>query len=122
MNINRDPLKHFMKVGDLESILRRRLVYTSTGFPVDLTGASVQFILNEEDLSAKINKPAVIENPPTAGIVNYPWEAGDTDDAGNFPSEFEVTFASGKKATFPSGEFSPGKSYIYCKFTADLGD
>lgn len=121
--MNRDPLKHFMKVGDLEPPLRRQIIDAETGLPFDLTGASAKYIMTEPDkTTGKINAAAVIETPVTSGFVRYDWQSGDTDTAGDFPSEFQITLLSGKKITFPSGQFEPGKSYIYVLMTADLGD
>jgi len=121
--MNNDPLKFFLKKGDTEPPIRRKIIQSSNGLPLDLTGASVKFIMTEEDrTTAKINAAAVIEYPPTAGIVRYDWQAGDTAAAGNFPAEFQITLPGGKILTFPPGGFEPGKSYIFVKITADLGD
>lgn len=121
--MNNDPLKHFLKKGDTEPPLRRQIIQASTGLPYDLTGASAKFIMRESvGGTVKINTAAIIESPPSSGVVRYDWQTGDTDTAGDFPSEFQITLASGAVITFPPGEFEPGKSYIFVKITEDLGD
>lgn len=121
--MNTDPLKHFLKVNDTGPPLRRTLIEAATGLPVDLTGASVKYIMTKEDKSTgKINAAMTIESPATSGVVRYDWQAADTTPAGNFPSEIEVTKASGEKITFPAGDPEPGKSYIFVLMTPDLGD
>lgn len=120
--MNRDPLKFFLKKGDTEPPIRRQIIQASNGLPLDLTGATAKFIMQDEAGGPKINAPAVIEYPPSAGLVRYDWQAADTAAEGNFPAEFQITLPSGNKITFPPGEFEPGKSYIYVKITADLGD
>lgn len=118
-----DPLQHFIKKGDTEPPIRRQIIQASTGLPYDLTGASAKFIMTEEDgTTEKINAAAVIEDPPGSGFLRYDWQTGDTDNEGNFPSEFQITLLSGKIITFPGGAFEPGKSYIYVKIVKDLGD
>lgn len=111
--MSEDPLKHSMVQGDLEDPIRRQIVNVLTGLPFDLTGATVRFIMNKEDFTAKIDVLAGIENPPSLGFVRYDWQAGDTDDIGNFPAHFQITFASGRKKTYPPSEEDPGKSFIF---------
>lgn len=37
-----------------------------------------------------------------ASIVSYQWQAGDTDVAGVYRQEWEVTYAAGAVETFPT--------------------
>jgi hypothetical protein len=121
--MNNDPLKHFIKKGDTAPPIRRQIIQASTGLPYDLTGATAKFIMNEEDKTTPIiNAAAVIESPEGNGFIRYDWQAGDTDKVGNFPAEFQITLSGGGVLTFPAGEFSPGRSYIYVKITEDLGN
>jgi hypothetical protein len=93
----------------------------SGGLPVDLTGAQVKFIMatrpngaQVEHDAAKVDAAASIVDA-AAGEVRYDWQATDTDTAGVFDAEWEVTYASGAVETFPSGE------YLIIKVLEDLG-
>jgi predicted phosphodiesterase len=66
---------------------------------VDLTGATVQFHMGDVvDSEAEI---VDAEN----GRVRYVWVEGDTDTAGSYRAEFEVTFSDGAIETFPQGGY-----------------
>ena len=118
-----DPLKHFMKRGDTGALLRREIEDQGTGLPMDLTGASVKFIMKSEDFSTElINVAASIEDPPSSGVVRYDWQTGDTDTVGIFPSEFQVTKLSGEIVSFPPNRDDPDLSFIFIHIGQDLGD
>ena len=50
-----------------------------------------------------------------AGRVKYVWQTGDTDTAGTFQGEFEVTYTSGEIETFPND------GYIGIEVLDDIG-
>lgn len=76
------------------------------GAPVNLTGATVvRFIMAPKaGGTVKVKSPAVIVSA-TDGIVRYDWKTADTDVAGEFQAEWEVTWADGKSQTFPTGSY-----------------
>lgn len=85
------------------------------GTPVDLTGCSVKFIMTLEGSStAKVDAAAVVDSAAD-GEVSYSWGATDTDTAGLYRAEWQVTFAGGIKRTFPAD------GYLYVNVVADLG-
>lgn len=99
-----DPF--FIKQGDTLEEIERTLV-SSGGLGINLTTVTgVRFHMWTVLHVLKINQPAAVVNA-AAGIVKYVWVAGDTDTAGRYQGEFEVTFVGGKKITVPSGGYIP---------------
>ena len=86
----------------------------STGAAVDLTGASVKFIMaSSPGTTPVVNASATIVSA-TAGTVSYQWISADTAAAGQYSAEWEVTYPSTHKETFPD------PSYLTVIITADL--
>lgn len=86
------------------------------GTPFDLTGSTVKFIMLQRSTNTvKVNAAATITNS-TAGAVTYSWTGTDTDTAGTYVGEFQVTLPSGKTRTFPE------RGYLYIDVQADLGN
>ena len=82
---------------------------------VDLTGASVRFILKDKRTGDKIiDQPADVVDA-VLGRVSYQWQTGDTDTADTYNAEFEVHWLDGTYETFPNSK------YITVKFLQDLG-
>lgn len=79
---------------------------TDTNDAVDLTNATaVRFHMYREDTRAeKVNAAATITTA-ASGIVTYAWAAGDTDTAGRYLAEWEVTWSDGTESTHPNTEF-----------------
>lgn len=77
----------------------------SAGDAIDLTDASVQFHL-EDPRGGKtvINEPADVIDA-TNGLVRYRWHVDDTEVAGRYRAEFEVTYANDDVETFPNDGF-----------------
>jgi hypothetical protein len=75
---------------------------------VDLTDAiGVDFILRPDGGGVvKVNSPADVIAPPTGGVVEYDWAAGDTDTQGTFKAEWEVTWEPGITQTFPTDGYN----------------
>lgn len=77
-------------------------------------GFGEEVILNVDDtvrFSMRDSSSTVIVNRQTAaftpgsGDVEYRWQVGDTDVAGDFDAEWEVTYADGTVQTFPAYDF-----------------
>jgi len=88
-------------------------VKDSSGNAVDLTGATVKFLMYREG-TEKVNDSAIIKSPPTDGIVRYDWKTGDTDTEGEYKAEFEIDFGASGKFT------APNNTYIFVKVYEDL--
>lgn len=92
------------------------------GNPVTLTGITgVDFHMKLPGAdTAKVDAPAVIvqtvehEDDGTTGRVRYEWAEDDTEDAGEFDAEWQVTTGAGLPVTFPN----PGHTTVI--ITADL--
>lgn len=70
--------------------------------PIDLAIASeVRFKVLNPNKSVVMDKTATISNE-NEGRVEYHWESGDTDTAGDFRAYFEVTFNDGTVVTIPN--------------------
>lgn len=92
-----------IKKGDTRPKFRATL-YDESGVVIDLTGASVTFVMAQPGQTAKVNAAMTIVNP-TGGIVEYTWVTADVDTAGAFRAEIQVTLAGGAKLTVPSDRY-----------------
>jgi len=73
---------------------------------INITGAAVKFNMrNASDNTIKIDNGSVTTVSSTSGRVKYSFSAANTDTAGNFDGEFEVTFVGGQVETFPNDGF-----------------
>lgn len=92
-----------IKKGDRYPVLKAQLL-DSASVAVDLTGATVQFRMRAVHGTAlKVNAAASVTNA-LEGRVEYVWGVADTDTAGFFLGELEVTYADTKKQTVPNSE------------------
>jgi hypothetical protein len=70
---------------------------------INITGAVVKFSMRNASTNVvKISLGSVTTVSSTAGRVKYSFTASDTDTAGNFDGEFQVTFVGGQVETFPN--------------------
>lgn len=91
-----------IRQGDTHTALQATLKDAS-GNPVDLTGASVRFLMGRSG-QVTVDAGALIKDA-TGGVVWYVWQAGDTSTPGAYTGEFKVTFPDGSVETYPnSGE------------------
>lgn len=73
------------------------------GDVIDLTGADVDFRMEDEDEVEVINRQATITDEAN-GEVEFYWNTGDTDTLGKYDAEFIVTFDDGKVAHVPNND------------------
>lgn len=91
-----------LKEGDTSPAISYALEPTS----VDLTGASVVFIMASRRGVVKVNRQAAsITTAVGTPTVQYDWQAADTDQNGSYRGEFEVTYADSTVETFPNSGF-----------------
>ena len=69
--------------------------------PINLTGASVRLHMKSVDGTLKIDEAMTVVTP-LEGVIQYDWQAGDTDTVGTYYVEFEVTYADASVETFPN--------------------
>lgn len=98
----------WVKESDTSPIVRA-VLRDGADQPVDLAGIQgVRFIMKRlRDTTLIVDADAVVDqvgdgSDGTKGYVRYAWEIGDTDEAGGFLGEFEVTYADGDVETFPN--------------------
>ena len=79
----------------------------------------VKFIMRlaaKKNAAPKVAAAAIIDDPVLyPGAVHYEWGTGDTDTAGTYSAEWEVTYSGGGVATFPDD------GYLTVNVVADLG-
>lgn len=99
-------------MSDIFKIKRRdtspAIQWELTGFQGTLLGATVVFNMQNPRGEIIVNRaPAeVLAGAETPTLVYY-WDQGDTDVAGAYSAEFEVTFSDGSVETFPNSENIP---------------
>jgi hypothetical protein len=73
-----------------------------TGAAINLTGATVKLFIRKADgTGTPLNRTVTIVTPAN-GTVRYDWVATDTDTAGDYVMEYQITFGDGKIATVPT--------------------
>lgn len=86
------PLRAYLQMGD--------------GSAINLDGATVKLVLVDTNNNPKLSESMSVLNA-AEGLVSYSWQATDTEDAGSFKAEIEVTLQSGDIVTVPNdGHFT----------------
>lgn len=98
----------YIKKDDILPALRTTLTDSSTGLPVDLTTATSATvrIVKAGATTATVNAAATIVSPATSGKLEYAWNAGDTDEVGDYYIEWTVNFGVGYPKTYPSSTYN----------------
>lgn len=99
-------MDRILKRNDTNSWARMRLL-DEHGAPINLTGATVRYTLQHIRLrTLKVNRQTatLMDQTIYPGEVYYEWLTADIDTAGTYREEWEVTYSSGEKETFPVGE------------------
>lgn len=91
-----------LKQGDRLPVISA-VLKDSAGAAVDLTGATAKLNI-VDDAGTAVSRTATISATPTDGTITYDWVADDVDVAGSFYFEYEITFPSGLKQTFPNNK------------------
>lgn len=97
----------YIKQHDTASVIEDTLEDDNSA-PVNIQAATVAFHMRPLGSSvAKVNAAASNEQngdggDGTKGQVQYAWAASDTDTAGTFTAEWEVTFANQAVQTYPN--------------------
>ena len=95
------PQTFYIKRGDTSPAIEATLKDAADAV-VDMTGATVRFHLRRPGAkAAKVDAGANLVDPAN-GKVSFPWQAGHTNEAGEFEAEWEVTFPGGAIETFPN--------------------
>jgi hypothetical protein len=108
-------MKYTIKRGDTDPAFAT--VFYSGTTPVDLSAATaVRIIVRLPGAaSPKVNAAMTIVSPATSGAVTYQWQTADTDTAGRYEMEYEITWNTGRHRTIPT----PGKDELVIE--SDLG-
>lgn len=92
-----------MTQGDRSPAIEMRLL-DGKGQPVNLTGATVDFVVWARDGTLLIDAAATVVGDPLDGYVRYEWQAGDTDRPGAHKAQWRVTYADTAPEHFPLGD------------------
>lgn len=92
-----------IKQGDTRHAIQA-VLKDANGNSVDLTGASVRFLMGRKHV---LLADGFAQQTATPGEVWYVFNEGETDLVGQFGIEFRVTYADGKVETFPHDKALP---------------
>jgi hypothetical protein len=123
MEYKKLPIKRFdIKINDLQPFYFVKVVDANKN-AVDLSGAIIVCTMKDtSDGTLKINRQSsgitISDQDLTPGEFNYQWQAGDTDTAGKYLIEFEITPVSAGKYTIPSNDIKE-PAYVYINDSLD---
>lgn len=102
----------YLKQNDTQPALRAQLK-DGDDVPIVLTGATIRFHMRTISGTVKVDAAATIITAAN-GIVQYNWQAADTNTIGTYQAEFEVTYQDTTIETFPNS------GYIRVEITDDI--
>lgn len=102
-------LLHKMKRHDLRPYLQVK-IFNPDGTARDLTGDLINFNMKDTSGNLVVDNQIATLVLASQGLVEYRWQAGDTDGAGVFRGEFVINGID----TFPK------EGYIQIEITEDL--
>lgn len=73
----------------------------ANGTAINLNGCTVRFHMKSLTGEVIVDQPMTVVSA-IGGIVRYNWQAADTDTAGTYYAEFEVTYSDLSIETFPN--------------------
>lgn len=88
-------------------------IYDEDGDPLNLTAATVRFVMQKPGAAVKINAAMTITDAPN-GKVEYAWSSADTDTPGTYHAEIQITLASDVYT-------APSNGYLSVTILAQLG-
>ena len=89
-----------MKTGDTSPIVTATFKDADLN-PVNITGSTVRIHVVSLSGTTLIDEAMTVTSGPN-GVAEYEWQAGDTDTAGTYKVEFEVTYSDNTVETFPN--------------------
>jgi len=92
----------YIKRNDTSPTFRATLV-DADGAAVNVTGAAARLHMSNEK-GVKVDAAMTLDTP-LSGIVTYAWQVADTDTAGFYDAEIEVTFSDSTVQTFPNNGY-----------------
>jgi hypothetical protein len=72
------------------------------GGPLDLTGADTVTMRMASGQTSLTDLECDVVGDPTNGIVEYVWQAGDTDVPGTYKVDFLIDFGTGQLQSAPN--------------------
>ena len=96
-------MQFFVKRNDTQPRMLARLT-DGYGAAINLTDCSVRFHMKLIACAIKIDASAAIVTP-LEGVVRYDWQPSDTNAAGSYKAEFEVTYPDNTIETFPNDSY-----------------
>lgn len=92
-----------MKQGDLYPF--EYVLTYDDGTIFDLSGCTVTLTMTLDNATTPtVDDEDCVIVTPSAGIVRYTWNTGETDAVGMYKIEFHVTTGTGSTVTVPSGD------------------